>query len=124
MSKDSILLEKTLHFSVRILEMDRYLKREKREFVVSKQVVRSGTSIGANAHEALFAVSRADFIAKLQIALKECAETEYWLRLLLMAGYLSEKVGNSMLKDCGEIKGILMATLKTAKEQNAAEKNK
>ena len=115
MSKNSILLDKTLHFSVRILSLDRYLKKEKREFVISKQIVRCGTSIGANAHEAIYAVSKADFISKLQISLKECAETEYWLRLLILSDYLPEREGSSLLADCGAIKGILTATLKSSK---------
>ncbi len=117
MAKDNILLEKSLKFAVRILALDGYLKKKKHEYVLSRQVVRSGTSIGANAHEAAYAVSRADFIAKLHISLKECAETEYWLRLLVLAGYVPEKAGESLLADCGEIKGILTATLKSMKGQ-------
>ena len=76
----------------------------------------SGTSIGANANEAAYGVSQADFISKMQIALKETAETEYWLKLLLLSDYLDEKLAQSLINDCLEIKRILIASLKTAKE--------
>ena len=79
-------------------------------------MIRSGTSIGANANEAVYGSSKADFIAKLQISLKETAETEYWLRLLILSEYLTEAEGNSLLEDCMEIKRILIATLNTVKK--------
>ena len=116
MSQDSIILNKSLHFAARIVKLYQYLSKEKHESVISKQIVRSGTSIGANANEAVYGVSRAEFIAKLQISLKETAETEYWLRLLVLSGYLSEKEGQSLIDDCLEIKRILIASLKTARE--------
>ena len=94
----------------------RYLSKEKHETIISKQIIRSGTSIGANANEAVYGVSQADFIAKLQISLKETAETEYWLRLLLLSEYIDEKLARSLIDDCLEIKRILIASLKTAKE--------
>ena len=78
--------------------------------------MRSGTSIGANANEAVYGISTAGFIAKLQISLKETAGTEYWLRLLILTEYIEESHGESMLNDCLEIKKILTASLKTAKE--------
>lgn len=84
MTKDNILLEKSLRFAVRIIKLQKYLLKEKRETIISKQILRSATSIGANANEAVYGISKADFIAKLQISLKETAETEYWLRLLLL----------------------------------------
>ena len=84
--------------------------------MIAKQIVRSGTSIGANANEAIYAVSTAEFIAKLQISLKETAETEYWLRLLILSDYLTEQEGQSLLNDCLEIKRILVSSLKTARE--------
>ena len=93
MSKDSVILEKSLHFAARIVKVHRYLTQEKKETVISKQLIRSGTSIGANANEAVYGVSRADFISKLQISLKETAETEYWLRLLVLSEYLTESEG-------------------------------
>ena len=116
MSQDSVILSKSLQFAARIVKLYQYLTKEKHETVISKQIIRSGTSIGANANEAIYGVSKSDFIAKLQISLKETAETEYWLRLLVMSEYLSEPDGQSMIADCLEIKRILVSTLKTAKE--------
>ena len=112
--RENVLLEKTLHFAARIVKLHKYLIREKHETVISKQIIRSGTSIGANSHEAAYGNSKADFIAKLQIALKECAETEYWIRLLVLSEYLTEE-GTSLLKDALEIKRILISTINTAK---------
>ena len=91
MAKDNLLLDKALYFAARIVKLCRYLQQEKRETIISKQIVRSGTSIGANANEAIYGVSKADFISKLQISLKETAETEYWLRLLVLSEYLTEE---------------------------------
>lgn len=90
---------------------------EKKETVISKQIIRSGTSIGANANEAVSAVSKPEFISKLQISLKETAETEYWLKLLMLSEYITEQEGLSLLDDCLEIKRILVSTLKTIKEK-------
>ena len=115
MSQDSILLQKSLHFAGRIVKLYQYLSKEKHESIISKQLIRSGTSIGANANEAVYGISKADFIAKLQISLKETAETEYWLKLLVLSDYLSEEEGNSLIGDCLEIKRILVSTLNTAK---------
>lgn len=116
MSQNSILLEKTLHFAARIIKLNAYLTKQKHESVISKQIIRSATSIGANANEAIYGISKADFIAKLQISLKETAETEYWLRLLILSDYLTDNEGQSLLQDCLAIKKILVATLNTAKE--------
>lgn len=113
--KENPLLEKSLHFAARIVKLYQYLSKEKKESIISKQIIRSGTSIGANANEAAYCVSQADFIAKMQIALKETAETEYWLKLLLLSDYLDEKLAQSLIYDCLEIKRILVASLKTAK---------
>lgn len=118
MSKDSIILDKSLCFASRIVKLYQYLTKVKHETVISKQIIRSGTSIGANANEAVYGVSRAEFIAKMQISLKETAETEYWLRLLILSGFLTEREGQSLVEDCLEIKRILIATLKTAKENS------
>ena len=115
---DNPLLEKTLKFASRIVKLHQYLIKEKKESVISKQIIRSGTSIGANANEAAYGVSQADFIAKMQIALKETAETEYWLRLLVLSNHIEKEQGQSMINDCLEIKRILIASLKTAKESN------
>ncbi len=118
MARDSVLLDKSLHFAARIVKLYQYLIKQKCETVISKQIIRSGTSIGANANEAVYGISKADFIAKLQISLKETAETEYWLRLLVMSEYLTETEGNSLIDECLEIKRILVATLNTAKKQS------
>ena len=83
---------------------------------LAKQIIRSATSIGANANEAVYGISKADFIAKLQISLKETAETEYWLRLLILSEYITDQEGNSLLEDCLELKKILISTLNTAKD--------
>ena len=118
MSQDSILLNKSLHFAARIVKLYQYLSKEKHESVITKQIIRSGTSIGANANEAVYGVSKADFIAKLQISLKETAETEYWLRLLVLSDYLTEAEGQSLIDDCLEIKRILISTLNTSKKNS------
>ena len=116
MQKDNPLLDKSLLFAARIVKLNKYLTKEKKETVISKQIIRSATSIGANANEAIYGQSKADFIAKLQISLKETAETEYWLRLLILSEYITDKEGNSLPDDCLGIKRILISTLKTAKE--------
>lgn len=116
MAQNSVLLDKSLLFAARIVKLNKYLTKEKKETVIAKQIIRSATSIGANANEAIYGQSKADFIAKLQISLKETAETEYWLRLLILSDYITEKEGGSLLNDCLEIKRILISTLKTAKE--------
>ena len=116
MAQNSILLDKSLLFAARIVKLNKYLTKEKKETVIAKQIICSATSIGANANEAIYGQSKADFIEKLQISLKETAETEYWLRLLILSEYITDKEGNSLLDDCLEIKRILISTLKTAKE--------
>ncbi len=116
MAQNSVLLDKALLFAARIVKLNKFLINEKKEYIISKQIIRSATSIGANANEAIYGISKADFIAKLQISLKETAETEYWLRLLMLSGYITDKEGSSLLSDCLEIKKILVSTLNTAKE--------
>ena len=116
MAQNSILLDKSLLFAARIVKLNKYLTKEKKETIIAKQIIRSATSIGANANEAIYGQSKADFIAKLQISLKETAETEYWLRLLILSDYITDKEGELLLNDCLEIKRILISTLKTAKE--------
>ena len=119
--KDNILIEKSIDFGARIVKLHRYLVKEKHETVLSKQILRSGTSIGANVNEAQYGQSRADFISKLQIALKETAETEYWLHILQKSDYLDEQQAASLLTDCLEIKRILISSVNTAK--SGAENN-
>lgn len=91
--KENLLKTKSLAFSVRIVGLYRYLTEQKKEYILSKQILRSGTSIGANIYEANYGQSKVDFAAKLQIALKEAAETEYWLLLLTQTNYLEESMG-------------------------------
>ncbi len=114
--KENVLIEKTIDFAARIVKLHRYLVKEKRETVLSRQILRSGTSIGANVNEAQYGNSKADFIAKLHIALKETAETEYWLHVLEKSGYLEERMADSILSDCLSIKRILISSINTAKE--------
>ena len=116
--KDNILIDKSIAFAARIVRLHAYLNKEKKEHIISKQVMRSGTSIGANINEANYGQSKADFISKLHIALKETAETEYWIRLLSLSDYLDEAMSKSLLLDCLEIKRILIASINTAKENN------
>ncbi|MBR1811819.1 MAG: four helix bundle protein [Clostridia bacterium] len=111
------LAELSIAFATRIVRMYKYLIREKEEAIISKQIMRSGTSIGANIHEANYAQSKADFVSKLHIALKETAETEYWLRLLAASEYIDENTYESMLGDCLSIKRILITSLNTAKKE-------
>ncbi len=118
MAQNSILLDKSLLFAARIVKLNNYLIKEKKEHIIARQIIRSATSIGANANEAIYGISKADFINKMQISLKETAETEYWIRLLILSDYISDKEGKSLLADCLEIKRILISTLNTAKENN------
>jgi four helix bundle protein len=117
--QNNVLLDKTLEFSVRIVRSYQYLTREKHEEIMAKQLLRSGTSIGANAHEAVYGTSKQDFIAKLHIALKEASETEYWLILLTRTEYLTTIQSESLISDCLEIKKILIATLNKTKKAEA-----
>ncbi len=104
---------KSKRFAVRIIKLYQYLCAEKREFVLSKQLLRSGTSIGANLAEAECAISKKDFLAKVYIALKESAETIYWLELLYETDFLSEEEYRSIYGDCEELRKMLSATTKT-----------
>ena len=109
---DSPLLIKSKAFALEIIRVCKEIKRSQRESILTNQLVRSGTSIGANIREAFYAHSKADFIAKLQIALKECSESEYWLELLIESGYYVDK---SILDRCIEIKKILISSINTSK---------
>ena len=109
----SAVADKSFEFAVRIVNLGKHLRYNKKEFVLSKQLLRSGTSIGANVHEGRRAQSRADFLAKMSIALKEANETHYWLRLLYRTEYLTKKEFLSMQADVDEILRILTAICKT-----------
>ena len=114
--KENLLIDKSIVFASRIVKLYQHLTKTKKETIISKQIVRSGTSIGANINEANYGQSKSDFISKMSIALKETAETEYWIKLLYMSEYIDEKMNQSLLNDCLEIKRILIASINTAKE--------
>lgn len=116
--KDNVLIDRSIFFAARIIKLHRYLIKNQKETIISKQIVRSGTSIGANINEANYGQSKADFISKLHIALKETAETEYWLKLLILSEYITHEMGESLLHDCLEIKRILIASINTAKNNS------
>jgi four helix bundle protein len=109
-------LEKSRKFSIRIYNLYKFLCDEKKEFTLAKQLLRSGTSIGANLTEAQYAVSRKELLYKTAISLKECAETEYWLDLLKEINLLSPIEYESILKDCKDILHLLISTVKTLKK--------
>ena len=115
MKKDNVILDKSFEFAVRVVNLYKHLTAEKKEFVLSKQLLRSGTSIGANVSEAVRGQSDADFISKLSIALKEANETDYWLKLLYKTDYLTEKEYSSINKDINEIISILVSIIKSMK---------
>ena len=114
--KSNIILDKSMSFAIRIVRLYQYLCKEKREYILSRQLVRSGTSVGANIHEAINGQSRKDFLSKMYIAFKEATETEYWIKLLTSTDYLTENESKSILGSCVEIKKILNSIIKTTKE--------
>lgn len=114
--KENVLYEKAFRFSVRIVNLYKYLKENKKEYVISKQLLRSGTSIGANVKEGIVAQSKKDFLSKMYISLKEASETEYWLELLKETKYIDKRMFDSIIEDCKEINKILCATVKTTRQ--------
>ena len=117
--KPNIVAEKSFLFAVRIVKLYQHLSEKKKEFVLSKQILRSGTAIGANVEEAEGAISKADFSNKISIAYKEARETHYWIRLLSATGFLNHKECESIMNDCEEILKILRAILnKTQVQKN------
>ncbi|MBR2885908.1 MAG: four helix bundle protein [Ruminococcus sp.] len=118
MRNENIIEQKSFDFAVRIIKLYKYLSAEKKEFVLSKQLLRSGTSIGANVSEAERAHSKADFFAKMTIALKEANESYYWIKLLNATDYLAEIEYDSLSNDIDEIISILTSITKTIKMQN------
>jgi four helix bundle protein len=119
--KESILAIKSYAFAIQIVKLSQYLQANKFEFVLSKQIMRSGTSVGALVREAEFAQSKSDFIHKLSIALKEANETDYWISLLKDTGYISDSESISLTKDCSEIVYILISSIKTVKAKLSKE---
>ena len=116
MRKENILLDKSFAFSLRIIKVYKYLTEYKREYVLSKQLLRSGTSIGSNAEEGNAAQSKNDFISKLQISYKESHETHYWIRLMRDSGFIENKSANSLLSDLEELIKLLRVILQKTKE--------
>ena len=115
MKAENTIVTKSKAFALRIIKLYKYLCSKKREFVMSKQIMRSGTSIGANVREATRAQSTPDFISKMNIALKEAEETCYWLELLHESEYLDERAFNSLYNDCMELLKILASIVKTSR---------
>lgn len=116
--KESILKEKSYVFAIRIVKLSQFLQADKKEFVLSKQKLRSGTAVGALIREAEYGQSKTDFVHKLSIALKEANETEYWLNILNDTNYIEEKLFLSLLHDCKDLLRVLIASIKTAKQLN------
>ena len=113
--KENQARDKSYDFALRIIKIYKYLIEEKKEYVLSKQILRSGTSIGANVEEAIGGQSRRDFLAKISIAYKETRESHYWLRLLRDSSFLDQEVAQSLLSDCEELLKILGSIQKTTK---------
>jgi four helix bundle protein len=123
MQTSNIAAEKAYAFAIRIVHLADYLQSEKREYVLSRQILRSGTSIGANLEEAIGAQSKADFVAKLSISFKEARETSYWLRLLKDTHKIEARLAASLLSDVLEIRKILAKSLLSAKQNIKKAKN-
>ena len=119
MKDDNVIVDKSKKFALRIIKVYQYLTTEKKEFILSKQLIRSGTSIGANVKEAVCGQSLADFYAKMYISFKEASETEYWLELLHESGYLDDKSFESIYADCKELVRILTSITKNNKKTAA-----
>ena len=112
---ENVVVEKSMDFAVRIVKLCRYLKSENKEFEISKQLLRSGTSIGANIKEAQEGQSKSDFVSKMNIALKETSETEYWLELLYRTDSITKQQYESMKDNCKELLRLLTAIVKNSK---------
>ncbi len=116
--KENVILTKTYDFAIRIVRLYQYLCKEKKEYELSKQVLRSGTSIGSNVEESVGGLSRKDFLAKLGVSYRETRETHYWLRLLRDTDYISAEQAQSMLNDADEILRIITAIQKSTKNNS------
>ena len=114
---DNVIVDKSKFFAIRIVNAYKYLTQEKCEFVMSKQLLQSGTSIGANVKEAIRGQSKPDFYSKLNIALKEASETEYWLEILYETEYIDKKLFESINEDCQELIKLLVSITKTQKQK-------
>ena len=118
MTEGNVVFIKSKKFAVRIVKLYQYLRNDKREYVMSNQLLKSGTSIGANIAEAVCAMSEKDFLAKIYIAFKECSESMYWLDLLNETAYLNEQEYHSIYADCEELRKLLSSITKTTKEKD------
>lgn len=114
--KENLIYDKSFKFAIRIVNLYKYLSKDKKEFILSKQILRSGTSIGANINEAIQASSKRDFLMKMNIALKEASETEYWLELLIATKYIDASASKTLLVECKELNKILNTIVKTTKK--------
>jgi four helix bundle protein len=119
MKKDNIVRDKSYAFALRMVRLYKYLVDDRKEYVLAKQALRSGTSIGANVEEAVGGQSQKDFVSKISVAYKEARETHYWLRLLTDVGYLEKKLSESLLCDCEELLKILGSIIKTSKSRHS-----
>ncbi|WP_307758270.1 four helix bundle protein [uncultured Mediterranea sp.] len=117
MKTDNVVKDKSMAFSLRVIKASRFLTEERNEHILSKQLLRSGTAIGALIREAEFAESKKDFVHKLTIALKEANETEYWLILLKESDYISSESFDSIIKDCRELMKLLISIIKSSKQR-------
>lgn len=117
LKENNIIVDKSKAFAVRVINLYKYLCENKKEYTLSKQLLRSGTSIGANVKEAVRAQSKADFVAKMSIALKEASETEYWLELLYETDFIDKKQFDSIYADNNELLKLLMSIVKSSKER-------
>ncbi|MBR4123295.1 MAG: four helix bundle protein [Clostridia bacterium] len=117
MKTENVIVEKSKAFALRIIKLYKYLVNDQKEFVLSKQILKSGTSIGANVKEAIRGQSKPDFYSKMNIALKEASETEYWLELLCDSNFIKDSHFESIYMDCQELIKLLVAITKTQKEQ-------
>jgi len=115
---ESIMLDKAKDFAVEIINLCKAVKEAKKESVITNQLMRSGTSIGANIHESKYAHGTADFISKMQIALKECYESEYWLELLNRTDCISDEEYKLVVNRCGQIRRMLISSINTVKEKS------
>lgn len=115
---DSVLRDRAKEFAKQIVVLCRTIKQERRESVLTNQLLRSGTSIGANIHEAQYAQGTKDFISKFEIALKEVYETEYWLDLLFETGFMDEQTYKSLQNSCGAIRRMLISSIRTMKDKS------
>ncbi len=117
MKKDNILHTKSYAFAIRVVNLSQYLSKEKKEYVLSKQILRSGTSVGALVRESQYAQSKADFINKLMIGLKEANETQYWINLLFDTHFISQEMHKSLYTDIDELISLLVSITKTIKNK-------